>query len=82
MFGKKGKKSDKTAPKDAAKGASKQPKQPKQPKVSQPGAPPDIYTLLLGLAALFLIISTIVLGLNYHWYQTVDPAVVPMTWAR
>ena len=85
MFGKKGKKADKAAPK-AARGAPKEPKQPKkpkQPKLSKPSVPPDIYTLFLGLSALFLILATIVLGLNYNWYQTTDPAVLPMsTWAR
>ena len=81
MFGKKGKKADKSAPK-ADKGAPKQPKQPKASKPSKPGAPPDIYTILLGLSALFFIVATIVLGLNYGWYQTTDPPVVPMNWAR
>ena len=85
MFGKKGKKADKAAPK-AAKSAPKEPKQPKkpkQPKVAKPSVPADIYTLLLGLSALFLIIAIIVLGLNYHWYQTTEPAVLPMSaWAR
>jgi len=77
------KKEKKTAsPKAAAKVApAKQPK-PKQPKPPKANAPPDVYTLLLGLAALFFIVATVVLGLNYYWYQTADPAVVPMTWAR
>jgi len=78
MFGKKGKKADK-APK-AAKGT---PKQPKQPKPVKPSVPPDIYTVLLGLSAMFLIAATVILSMNYNWYQTVDPAVLPMsTWAR
>jgi len=39
--------------------------------------------LMLGLSALFLITAMIVLGLNYYWYQTTDPAVLPLsTWAR
>jgi len=80
VFGKKGKK-EKTAPKAAAKGvAAKQPKQ-KQPKQSKPSVPADIYTLFLGLSALFLITAAVLLGLNYYWYQTTDPAVLPMnTW--
>jgi len=91
MFGKKEKKTAKQAPpKAAAKGAStkqpktKQPKtkQPKQSRPSKPSAPPDMYTLLLGLAALFFIASAVVLWLNFYWYQTTDPAVVPMNWAR
>ena len=52
---------------------------PKQPK---PHVPPDVYTLLLGLAALCLITATVVLGLNFYWYQTADPAVTPLNWAR
>ena len=52
---------------------------PKQPK---PHVPPDIYTLLLGLAALCLITATVVLGLNFYWYQTTDPAVMPLNWAK
>jgi hypothetical protein len=71
---KKEKKGEPVAPKAAAKVAS--------PKQSKPKVPPDVYTLLLGLAALFLIVTTIVLGLNYHWYQTTDPAVLPLNWAR
>jgi len=73
---KKKEKKEKTpaAPKAAGKSAS--------PKPSKPNVPPDVYTLLLGLAALFLIAATVVLGLNYHWYQTVDPAVIPLNWAR
>jgi len=77
MFGKKEKQAGKATPKAAAAGApSKQPKSPK------PSAPPDIYTLLLGLAALFFITATIVLGMNYYWYQSVDPVVVPLNWAK
>jgi hypothetical protein len=72
---KKGKKAETAVPKAAGKVA-----QPKQPKQSKPNVPPDIYTLLLGLAALFLIATMVVLGLNYYWYQTTDPAVVPMSW--
>ena len=84
MFGKKDKKAAKASPKAADKVApSKQPKQPTQPKPPKPNVPPDIYTVLLGLSALFLIVAVIVLGLNYYWYQTTDPAVVPLnTWAR
>jgi len=75
------KKKEKKAEKATLKatGKSAPPKQPKQPK---PHIPPDVYTLLLGLAALFLIVAAVVLGLNYHWYQTTDPAVVPLNWAR
>ena len=78
---KKGKKGEAVAPKTAGKVApSKQPKQPKQPKQN---VPPDIYTLLLGLAALFLIVTAVVLGWNYYEYQSVEPAVVPLSsWAR
>ena len=75
MFGKK-KKADKGAPK-AAKGASKQPKAPKPVK---PSVPPDIYTVFLGLSALFFIVAVLMLGLNYHWYST--NGVIPLTWAR
>lgn len=71
---KKEKKADTAAPKAAAKVTP--------PKVSKPAVPPDVYTLLLGLAALFLIATTVVLGLNFYWYQTTEPAVVPMSWAR
>jgi len=74
LLKKKEKKEKKAAPKAAGKSAP-----PKQPK---PHVPPDVYTLLLGLAALFFIVATVVLGLNYYWYQTVDPAVVPLSWAR
>ena len=82
MFGKKGKKADKTATKAAPKAEKSAPKQPKVSKPSKPSTPPDIYTILLGLSALFFIVATIVLGLNYGWYQTTDPPVVPMNWAR
>ena len=84
MFGKKEKKAGSASPKAAGKAAPpKQPSQPKQPKQPKPHVPPDIYTLLLGLSALFLIMAMVVLGLNYYWYQTTDPAVVPLnTWAR
>ena len=80
LFGKKDKQAGKAAPKVASKDASS--KQPKQSQPPKPSAPPDIYTLLLGLAALFFITATIVLGVNYYWYQSVDPAVIPMNWAR
>ena len=91
LFGKKEKKAEKASPKKASGkvAPSKQPKQPKQPKEPKPpkppkpSVPPDVYTLLLGLSALFLIVALVVLGLNYHWYQTTDPAVVPLnTWVR
>ena len=75
MFGKKEKKIDKVA-KASGKGASKAPKPPK------PYFPPDIYTMFLGLSALFLLVAIITLGLNYYWYQTTDPAVIPMSWAK
>lgn len=71
---KKGKKADTPDSKAAVKVAP--------PKLSKPHVPPDIYTLLLGLASLFLIVAMVVLGLNFYWYQTADPAVVPMSWAR
>jgi hypothetical protein len=76
VFGKKGKKSDKAAPK-AARATAKQPKQHK------PYVPPNIYTLFLGLSALFILTAAVMLGLNYYWYTSTDPAVIPMsTWAR
>ena len=75
MFGKKEKKAEK-APKAGARGASKQPKLPK------PYVPPDIYTLLLGLSALFLFAAVVTLGLNYYWYQSTSPTVIPMSWAK
>ena len=71
---KKEKKADAAAPK-----ASVKPAPVKQPK---PNVSPDVYTLLLGLAALFFIVATVVLGLNYYWYQIVEPAVVPLNWLR
>ena len=81
MFGKKEKKATKKASQKAsAKDTSA--KQPKQRKPSKPSVPPDVYTLLLGLAALFFIMATVVLGLNFYWYQAADPAVVPMNWAK
>ena len=83
LFGKKDKKTGAAASSKAAGKVAppKQPKQPKQPK-PQP-ASPDIYTLLLGLSALFLIAAMVILGLNLHWYQTAEPAVVPLnTWIR
>jgi len=81
MFGKKEKKGGTASPKATGKAAP--PKQPKQPKQPKPSVPPDIYTLFLGLSALLLIMTVVVLGLNYAWYQTTDPAVVPLnTWAR
>ena len=80
MFGKKEKQAGKAAPKADVKGASS--KQPKPPKSPKPSAPPDIYTLLLGLATLFFITATIILGINYYWYQSVDPAVIPLNWAK
>jgi len=83
MFGKKGKKADKAAPKAAARGAAPKTKTPKQPKPQKPNVPADTYTLLLGLSALFLITAAVVLGLNFYWYQTTNPAVLPMSaWAR
>jgi len=85
-FGKKGDQKEKGTPKATGRVApskkQKQPKEPKQPKQSKPVVPPDIYTLLLGLAALFFIVTTIVLGLNYYWYQSVEPAVLPLSWAK
>ena len=75
MFGKKEKKAEK-APKAGVKGAPKQPKPPK------PYVPPDIYTLFLGLSALFLLVAVVTLGLNYYWYQSTEPAVIPMSWAK
>ena len=77
MFGKKEKQAGKVAPKAVAKDAPS-----KLPKPTKPSIPPDIYTLLLGLAVLFFITATIVLGVNYYWYQSVDPAVVPLNWAK
>ena len=74
LFGKKGKKTEAAPPKETAKVAP--------PKQSKPKVAPDIYTLLLGLSALFLIAAVVVLGLNYHAYMTAEPPVVPMTWAR
>ena len=76
LLKKKGEKAEPTAPKAAAKSAPAKNKRGKQ------NVPPDIYTLLLGLAALCLIVATVALGLNYYWYQTTDPAVVPLSWAR
>ena len=76
MFGKKEKKAEKTAPKAGGKGA------PKQLKAPKPYVPPDIYTLFLGLSALFLLMAVITLGVNYYWYQSTDPAVIPMSWAK
>jgi len=74
IFGKKEKKSNKAVPKAAVKDAP--------PKKYKPVVPPDIYTLLLGLAALFFITSAIILGLNLYWYQSVNPAVVPLNWVK
>ena len=71
-FGKKDKKSEKTAPKVAVKSA-----QPKKPYV-----PADEYTLFLGLAALFLLIAVGVLGWNFYDCKTSDPPVIPMSWAK
>ena len=74
MLGKKGNKSSKPP---------KEPKQPKAPKPPKARVPADIYTLFLGLTALFLLTATVVLGLNYYWYLSTDPAVVPMSsWER
>lgn len=88
-FGKKGDKKEKAATKAADKVVlPKKQKQPKQPKESLPQknrlpvVPPDIYTLLLGLAALFFIAAAVVLGLDYYWYRSIDPAVLPMSWAK
>jgi hypothetical protein len=71
---KKEKKAKPAAPKAAAKQAA-----PKPPKADVPS---DVYTLFIGLAALCLITAVVVLGLNYYWYQTSDPAVIPMSWAK
>jgi len=79
LFGKKGTKVEKVAPKAAVKG-TKQPKQPKQPKVPKPKVPADVYTLLLGLAALFLVAAAAILGWDYYSYQTAG--VIPLNWAR
>jgi hypothetical protein len=84
IFGKKDKSAGKAAPKAKAPVGGAPPKQakvkqPKQPKASKPNVPMDIYTLLLGLSALFLIVSTVVLGLNFNWYQSTEPAVLPMS---
>ena len=87
-FGNKGKKaggaSSKAAGKVTPQKQPKQPKQTKQPRQPKPVVPPDIFTLLLGLSALFLLMAMIVLGLNYYWYQALaNPAVLPLnTWAR
>jgi hypothetical protein len=70
-------KKEKKSKKDVLKTAKDAP-----PKKYKPSVPPDIYTLFLGLAALFFIMAVLVLGLNYYWYQSVDPAVVPMNWAK
>ena len=74
ILGKKEKKSNKAVPKAAGKDAP--------PKKYKPSVPPDIYTLLLGLAALFFIAAALVMGLNFYWYQSIDPAVVPINWAK
>ena len=79
LFGKKGTKGDTVAPKAAA-GGVKQPKQPKQPKKPKTKVPADVYTLLLGLAALFLIVAAAILGWDYYSYQT--SGVIPLNWAR
>ena len=71
-FGKKGKSKEKAAPKVPAKSVA-------QPK---PVVPPDVYTLMLGVSALFFIAAAIVLVLGYMWYTAEDIKVVPMTWAR
>ena len=76
LLKKKGGKAEPAAPKAAAKSA------PAKNKQAKPNVAPDVYTLLLGLAALCLIVATVALGLNYYWYQTTDPAVVPLSWAR
>ncbi|MDR3234195.1 MAG: hypothetical protein LBT46_11130 [Planctomycetaceae bacterium] len=56
---------------------------PKPPKPQAPVIPPDSYTLLLGLAVLFFLTATVVLGLNYYWYQGLTaPAVLPLDWAK
>ena len=80
MFDKKDKKAEKAAPKKT--GVKETPPKQKQSAQPKPYVPPDVYTLLLGLAALFFIAATVILGLNYYWYQSTDPAVVPMSWAR
>jgi len=78
LFGKKENAVSKPTAKGQAKDAGK-----KIPKPVKPPAKPDIYTLFLGLSVLFLVIAALVLGLNYYWYSSTDPAVVPMsTWAR
>jgi len=79
LFGKKGKKANKKAAKEAKSKKVGMSYEPAKETVS-----PDIYTLFLGLAALSLITAALVLGLNYYWYQAIaDPAVLPMnTWAR
>ena len=76
LFGKKGKKGKKES-KPAGESKSKK-TVPVRVQVS-----PDIYTLFLGLSALFLIIASLVLGLNYYWYQMTEPAVLPLdAWLR
>ena len=76
LFKKKGGKPSKAVSGKATKAADKG----APSKQSKPSAPPDIYTLFLGLAALFFIVATLVLGLNYYWYQSAD--VVPLNWVR
>ena len=82
MAWKKDKKADKAAPASKAKvaAAPKKEKQSKQPKTPKVNPPMDIYTVLLGLSALFLIAATVVLGLNYYWYQSTTPPVIPINW--
>ena len=79
LFGKKGKKSGKKA----AKKAKSENLDASYYGSAKTSVSPDIYTLFLGLSALFLITATLVLGLNYYWYQMTEPTVLPMnTWAR
>lgn len=80
VFGKGGKKEKKTPQTSTKQTSVKQ----TQARAAHPraAAVPDVYTLMLGLAALFFLVSTIVLGLNYYWYQTTEPAVIPLSWIR
>ena len=75
--GKKGKKVEKPAKANDKVAKTKAPKQAKA------YVPADVYTLFLGLSALFLVTAAVVLGLNWYVYQTMEPPVLPMnTWAR
>jgi hypothetical protein len=49
------------------------------PKMVRPKPNADVYTLLLGLSVLALLVAVVVLGINYQWYSSQTPPILPLS---